>query len=509
MKTCAVFAIYLLLLLPPPRANAQEAITRLTNDDVLKMVQAGLSTDLIVSKIKKSRTDFDTSPSALAALPKRGVPNEILLAMLESDPLGSNTHVVRKNGRRITAAEFQQLQASVLTVWSEFGSGIGFIISEKGLVLTSQHVIGPSEYLAVQFDRNRKIPAKLLAADPLTDVAVLWINLAAIPDAGVAPLADSERDQPSVVEGERVVTIGSPLHARKVFTTGIANKVDKRSIVSDITLNRADSGGPLFNSAGEAAGITTFLRPDVSGPGVYGILRIEQTFPLIEEARKKMKRLSAPLARFLPVDPSEPFPLDAIKTVPAATNFDMTRYSFDLDDFSVLVMTPTVRHRLATAAQGEALAAFEELRSWANYISASKPVLFIYVAPSSGESRADFYKMRLFCGDREVEPIHPAKAARVRAQEVTFRGIYAYSPTAISADCGTVELEIDSAGNPHKVRAKKLDRKLIARVDDDFSPYYQKYGRPPLALLESRAETDRTTSKTNKWWEFSKPPKQR
>lgn len=494
MKTCAVFTIYLLLLIPLSGANAQEATSRLTNDDVVKMVQAGLSTDLIMSKIKKSQTDFDTSPSALAALPKRGVPNAILLAMLETNPLGSNTHIVRKNGKRITAAEFQQLQSSVLTVWSEFGSGSGFIISDNGLVLTSQHVIGPSEYLAVQFDRKRKIPAKLLAVDPLADVAVLWINLAAIPDAGVAPLANYERDQPSIVENERLVTIGSPSNERKVFTTGTANKVDKRSIVSDINLNRAEAGGPVFNSIGEAAGIMTFLRRDVSGPGVYGILRIEQTFPLIEEARKKMKQLSVPMARFLPVDPSETFPVDAIKT---AGDFDVSRYSLDVGEFNVLVMTPAIRYRLAMS--------FEELRNWTNYITASKPVLFIYVAPRDRESGTEFYKMRLFCSDREVEPIHPVKVARATAHGMTFRGLYAYSPTAISADCGTVKVEIYSDGNPQKVRTKELDRKVIARVDEEFSPYYQKYGRPPLTLLERR---DDRTNKSNKWWEFSKPSKQ-
>jgi len=498
MKTCAGFAICLLLSIPLLQTNAQEASRRLTNDDVVKMVQAGLSTDAIMSKIKKSPTAFDTSPSALATLPKRGVPNEILLAMLETDPLGSNAADVRKNEKRVTAAEFQQLQSSVLTVWSEFGSGSGFIISDKGLVLTSQHVIGPSEYLAVQVDRKRKVPAKLLAADPLTDVAVLWVNLAAIPDAGVAPLASYDRDQPSVVESERLVTIGSPLNERKVFITGTANTVDKRSIVSDINLNRADAGGPVFNSVGDAAGIMTFLHRDVSGPGVYGILRIEQTFPLIEEAKKKMKQTSVPIARFLPVDPSESFPLDAIKT---AGEFDVSRYSFDVGEFSVRLMTPTVRNGLAKSGYD-----VEELKNRAQYMSANKPVLFIYVAPRDRDSGTEFYKMRLFCGDREVEPIHPLKIARVTARGTTFRGIYAYSPTAVSADCGTVKLEIHSDGNPPKVRTRELDRKLIARVDEDFSPYYQKYGRPPLTLLERRPET---SNKSNKWWEFSKPPKQR
>ena len=503
MKTCGLFAIYLLLLISAPRATAQEATLKLTNEDVIKMVQAGLSTDLIMARIKRAETDFDTSPSALAGLPQRGVPNQVLLAMLESDPLGSNTHLLRKNGKRITAAAFQQLQASVLTVWSEFGSGTGFIIDDAGLVLTSQHVVGPSEYIAVQFDKKRKIPAKLLASDPERDVAVLWINLETVPDANVAPLPDPELDDPSIAEGERVVTIGSPLHERRVFTTGIISKFDKRSITSDINLNRSDSGRPLFNSLGEAIGITTFMQPDVSGATVSGILRIEQTFPLLEEARKKMKRTSVPVARFLPVDPTESFPIDAIKTAATAKAFDVQRYSFDVGEYSVLLMTPTVRYRLATVDKP-----FEELRNWAGYVRGDKAVLFVYVAPRSGESRIDFDKMHLFCGAREVEPIHPAKVVRfVTEDDVTFRGIYAYSPTAISADCGTVTLEISSGGKPHKARSRELDRKMIVRVDEDFSPYYQKYGRPPLALLDHRAKPDKPSGKPIKWWELSKPPK--
>ena len=493
MKTCGLFTIYLLLLfIPAQRAYAQEATHRLTNEDVVKMVQAGVSPDQIMSRIKKSETEFDTSPSALAGLPKRGVPNEILLAMIESDPFGSN---LSRKGRRMTAAAFRELQASVVTVWSEFGNGTGFIIDDGGLVLTSQHVVGPSEYIAVQFDRKRKIPAKLLAADPEADVAVLWVNLDALPDANVAPLA--ELNQPPVVEGERVVTIGSPLPERKTFTTGIASKVNKRSIVSDINFNRSDSGGPLFNSLGEAVGIATYLHSDVAGSEVYGILRIEQTFPLIAHARKMMKRTSGPVARFLPVDPVESFPLDAIKKV---KDFDMRRYSFDVGEFNVLVMTPSVRLR-----------PLAELRDWGGYVRADKPVLFVYVTPRASESNAEFYKMRLLCGAREVEPILPAKIARfVTAKDATIEGIYAYSPKAISADCGTVKLEIVSAGNLPKMRIKDLDRKVITLVDEDFSPYYQKHGPPPLALIE--AETNKTLTNSKpvkrfKWWDMSKYPK--
>jgi S1-C subfamily serine protease len=535
MKVHVLFIICLVVLVTAPRTNAQEITPKLTNEDVVKMVQAGLSTDQIVAKIKKSETDFDTSPSALAVLPKRGVPNAILLAMLEIDPLGSNTRGTRKKDIRITASAFRQLQASVLTVWSEFGSGTGFIIDEAGLVLTSQHVVGSSEYVAVQVDEKRKIPAKLLAADKDADVAILWVNLAAIPDASVSPLADPEQDGPSIVEGERVLTIGSPLQERRTFTTGVASKVDKRSITLDINFNRRDSGDPLFNSAGEAVGITTFLRPDVSGSAVYGVLRIEETFPLIEDARKRMKRTRIPPARFLPVDPTEPFPLDALKTVATAKDFDMPRYSFDVGEFSVFLLTPSVRYRLATAAQREELKSnpFDELKNWAEYVGSYKSVLFIYAAPRSAKSfrdssrtpfslpantqpKTEFYKMRLFCGAREVEPIQRAKVPVVSSRsnqslDTVMTGLYAYSPKAVSADCGTVKLEIYSQENPAKVPTKELDRKLIARVDEDFSPYYQRYGNPPLALLDTRPQNlskPKSEKPYNwKWWDMSKYPK--
>lgn len=68
-------------------ATHQEVMPRLANRDVVEMFNAGISSEVIISKIKTSRCNFDTDPSILAELKHKGVPNEILKAMIEA-PFG-------------------------------------------------------------------------------------------------------------------------------------------------------------------------------------------------------------------------------------------------------------------------------------------------------------------------------------------------------------------------------------------------------------------------------------
>src|SRR5262249_40698098 len=151
-------------------------------------------------------------------------------------------------------AQFQRLKNSVVTVWSDSGHGTGFFVDSNGIALTNAHVVDESDYLAVQFDADRKVPAKLLASDPQSDIAVLWINLVAIPEALAAPIAGANA-RATVAEGDRVFTIGSPLDLEKILTAGVVSRVDTHAIISDINVNPGNSGGPLFSAGGEAVGI--------------------------------------------------------------------------------------------------------------------------------------------------------------------------------------------------------------------------------------------------------------
>jgi hypothetical protein len=93
--------------------------------------------------------------------------------------------------------------------------------------------------------------------------------------------------------------------------------------------------------------------------------------------------------------------------------------------------------------------------------------------------KTDFYKMKLFCGSTEIQPLMPGKAERVldvnnsaiRVTDVTFDGFYVYPADSIRPDCGKVRLELFSEKEPDKPKVKDLEGKTVSTVFNDFQPY--------------------------------------
>ena len=445
---------------------------------------------------------------------------------LSNDNAKVTRPIAPTSGRRVDelTTQFQKYQNAVVTVWSEIGHGTGFIVDSSGLIATNQHVIGPSERISVQFDSRRKIAARLLAFSPEKDVAILEADLRAFPEAIVAPIAKSEGDHETIVEGERVFTIGSPLDQRKILTTGIVSKVEARVIISDININPGNSGGPLFNSIGQVVGITTFAESVRSGPGISGIVRIEQALPEIDQARKKMRDVALPDARLLPVEPTDSYPLDSLKETLQAEKFDRKPYFLSEGGFDIALVSPVLKYRLEQAvniaaakekgkrnkkhpaAVQNSFEPLQDLKGWAEYAGEYKRVLLIEAQPQLRETflsalgrglaasgggyggpahlrfKTDFYRMRLLCGDKEVEPIQPGKAATVvnahnafvNVTDATYVGIYSFPADAVSPSCGRVSLELYSEKQPDKPTSKVLDPKTVQRISADFQPYLSK-----------------------------------
>ena len=408
------------------------------------------------------------------------------------------------------SAQFKRFRNSVATVYSEFGSGTGFLVDPAGLLVTNEHVVGKSEYLAVQFDEKRKVTATLLVSDAQKDVAILWVNLSVYPEAVIAPLFKTEAGKAPAVEGERVFTIGSPLNQQKVLTTGVVSRVEAKSITSDININPGNSGGPLFNSAGFVIGVTTYSRQASRGPGLSGIVRIEEAAPLVDQARAKTSGTSPPSATLLPVEPLDSFPVAALRSLSIEDKVDRTPYVFTAGDFDVTLFTPPQEYRLY-AERKRALAKEREKRSkkrgdqseegssgadvkdWE--ANEHKPTVIVRVMPQvkvkfwatmgdpshrvRARFKTDFYRLRVLCGANEITPIRPGKYplvggqdARSSIDDTSFVGVYEYLPDAIAPACGQMTLEIWADKNSPPT-VKQLDPGSIQAVWNDFEPYRQ------------------------------------
>jgi len=154
-------------------------------------------------------------------------------------------------------------------------SGSGFIFTKDGRILTNNHVIRDASDITVVLNDKRKFKAKVIGADPSTDVAVIKID--APDDLPIVPLGDSE----DVRIGDWAVAIGNALgELSGTLTVGVISGKGRTNlsivggapayqdfIQTDASINFGNSGGPLLNIHGEAIGINTAINPSGEGIG--------------------------------------------------------------------------------------------------------------------------------------------------------------------------------------------------------------------------------------------------
>ncbi|MBZ5568152.1 MAG: Do family serine endopeptidase [Acidobacteriia bacterium] len=152
----------------------------------------------------------------------------------------------------------------------EHGIGSGVIISPDGYIVTNNHVVDGAQDIRVTMSDRRVLPAKLVGADPLTDVAVIKINGS---NFASIPWGDSTQLHP----GQTVLAFGNPLGFRFSVTRGIVSAVNRPNpfsgdarkpgefIQTDAAINQGNSGGPLVDARGQVVGINTFLVSPTGG----------------------------------------------------------------------------------------------------------------------------------------------------------------------------------------------------------------------------------------------------
>lgn len=151
------------------------------------------------------------------------------------------------------------------------GLGSGFIISKDGQIVTNSHVVEGAETVTVKLSDGRSFDATVIGSDPMTDIALLKIET----DVDLPAVRFGQSGDMRV--GDEVVAVGNPFGLGGTVTTGIVSATSRNInsgpyddfIQTDAAINRGNSGGPLFNNAGEVVGVNTaILSP---GGGSVGI----------------------------------------------------------------------------------------------------------------------------------------------------------------------------------------------------------------------------------------------
>ena len=155
-------------------------------------------------------------------------------------------------------------------MFKEFGSpkkrqaaalGSGFIIDEKGIVVTNNHVIQDADDIIVRVDGNKDFKAKVIGADPLSDIAVLQLKT----KEKFTPVKFGNSDKARI--GDWVIAIGNPFGLGGTVTSGIISARNRSIglsryedyIQTDASINSGNSGGPLFDMNGDVIGINTAI----------------------------------------------------------------------------------------------------------------------------------------------------------------------------------------------------------------------------------------------------------
>ena len=139
--------------------------------------------------------------------------------------------------------------------------GSGFIIDEKGIVVTNNHVIDGAEDIVVQVNGEKKFNAKVIGADPLSDIAVLQLDT----KDKFIPVKFGDSDKARI--GDWVIAIGNPFGLGGTVTSGIISARNRSIglsryedyIQTDASINSGNSGGPLFDMNGDVIGINTAI----------------------------------------------------------------------------------------------------------------------------------------------------------------------------------------------------------------------------------------------------------
>lgn len=279
----AVFLLAVILIAPQAKAgiwdsiwqNIKNGISPSSGGDSAALKQGGDQKAVAQVPLYKPALDYE---NAVISAVKKAAPAVVAITISKNVPTLENCKISPYSPFSDLPPEFQQFfgggfpqfnqrQCEQGSKLQEVGGGSGFIISEDGLILTNKHVVSDTKATYTVFTNDgKKYDAKILARDPVKDLAVLKIDKTGLP---TVTLGDSE----SIELAQTAIAIGNALgEYRNTVSVGVISGLSRTVeasgpgvgtetiqgvIQTDTAINPGNSGGPLLNLKGEVIGINT------------------------------------------------------------------------------------------------------------------------------------------------------------------------------------------------------------------------------------------------------------
>jgi S1-C subfamily serine protease len=379
-----------------------------------------------------------------------------------------------------------QWQESVVALWTPTRHASGFVVDPRGLIVTNQRVVGTATSVEAQFAPDVRVNATVLALDPVRDVAILRVNPSLVTALKPLPLGCGQA-RPSVANGQVLSTIGADITGQKRLSLGDVTGTGPRLILSDLRVGQDSAGGPVF-AAGALIGVTTVDDRDPGGRSDARVVRIDQACEVMASVEKKVAEAMPPDATHLALDP-RPVAVSALSEAVKGRAGNLSPYSMSTTDFDITFITPVHIY----GAKDQVRRPVMEFGNWSEYLAEYPRALLVRVTPKMAEglwakvargaamtqgmslppmmrAKAGFLRMRAFCGDTEMTPIHPFMVEhRVSEKEAIYEGLYVFDPSALGPPCGTVRLTVYSENEPDKGDARVVDQKVLQQIARDFA----------------------------------------
>jgi len=393
-------------------------------------------------------------------------------------------------------------QDSVVGLWTPSTHASAFVIDAKGLLATNQKAVGTATSVEVQLTPAVKVAARVLAADAGRDVAVLWVDPQAIASTKPVPLGCVQQT-PTVAAvryAGQVFAIGAPFRQPKDMTPGTT---------SDLVIPDGSDGGPVFTAEGTFVGITsTADKTENTRRGRTSVRRQSDACEVVADAEKKMAGAMPPSGVHLPIEPDWTLPDEAFKDAAQRRVGSLSPYQVSSQSFDVAFITPIMifgsryqaeqlsrRNQGARRSEPILVSRLLDFGGWSDYMEDVPPVLAIRVTPRMVEgfwqsvargaaytqgaaipafkhAKSGFARLRAYCGDNEVTPIHPFMLEqRTPTGDAITEGLYVFDPGAFGPQCGSVKMVLFSEKEPEKPETRVIEPGVIQRISQDFAPY--------------------------------------